>query len=94
MVALLFFSVFAPLVEETAKSLTAWTIFDHLSSPAQGFAIGALSGTGFGMVESLLASVQPDLKLGHNVVGAWRNHHDAHSHRQPDGLGHCMVPRQ
>jgi len=60
MVALLFFSVFAPVVEETAKSLTAWTIFDHLSSPAQGFVIGALSGTGFGMVESLLASVQPD----------------------------------
>jgi len=60
LVALLFFSVFAPVVEEIAKSLTAWTIFDHLSSPAQGFVIGALSGTGFGMVESLLASVQPD----------------------------------
>jgi RsiW-degrading membrane proteinase PrsW (M82 family) len=60
MVALLFFSVFAPVVEEIAKSLTTWTIFDHLSSPAQGFVIGALSGTGFGMVESLLASVQPD----------------------------------
>ena len=60
MTALLFFSVFAPVVEEIAKSLTAWTIFDHLSSPAQGFVIGALSGTGFGLVESLLASVQPD----------------------------------
>ena len=31
MVVLLFFSVIAPVVEETAKSLTAWTIFDHLS---------------------------------------------------------------
>ena len=57
---LLFFSILAPLVEETAKSLTVWSIFDHLSSPAQGFVIGALSGTGFGLVESLLASVQPD----------------------------------
>jgi RsiW-degrading membrane proteinase PrsW (M82 family) len=58
--ALLFFSVIGPVVEESAKSLTTWTIFDHLSSPAQGFVIGALSGTGFGLVESLLASVQPD----------------------------------
>ncbi len=58
--ALLFFSVIAPLVEETAKSLTVWAVFDHISSPAQGFVIGALSGTGFGLVESLLASVQPD----------------------------------
>ena len=58
--ALLFFSVVAPLVEETAKSLTVWATFDHLTSPAQGFVIGALSGTGFGLVESLLASVQPD----------------------------------
>jgi len=58
--ALLSFSVVAPLVEETAKSLTVWTVFDHLSSPAHGFVIGALSGAGFGLVESLLASVQPD----------------------------------
>jgi len=62
--ALLFFSVIAPLVEETAKSLTTWTVFDRLSTPAQGFVIGALSGTGFGMVESLLASVQPDPSWG------------------------------
>ncbi|HEY9151245.1 MAG TPA: PrsW family glutamic-type intramembrane protease, partial [Anaerolineales bacterium] len=58
--ALLFLSVVAPVVEETAKSLTVWTVFDHLSTPAQGFVVGALSGTGFGLVESLLASVQPD----------------------------------
>jgi hypothetical protein len=57
--ALLFFSVIGPIVEESAKSLTTWAIFDHLSSPAQGFVIGALSGTGFGLVESLLASIQP-----------------------------------
>jgi len=57
--ALFFFSVIGPVVEESAKSLTTWAIFDHLSSPAQGFVIGALSGTGFGLVESLLASAQP-----------------------------------
>ncbi len=59
-VGLFLLSVVAPLVEETSKSLTAWILFDHLSSPAQGFIIGALSGTGFGLVESLMASVQPD----------------------------------
>jgi len=59
-IALIFFSVIAPLVEETAKSLTTWTIADRLSLPAEGFVIGALSGAGFGLVESLLASVQPD----------------------------------
>ncbi|MFZ1043104.1 MAG: PrsW family glutamic-type intramembrane protease [Anaerolineales bacterium] len=66
--ALLFFSVVAPLVEETAKSLTVWIVFDHLSSPAQGFVIGALSGTGFGLVESLLASVQPDSSWGTTLL--------------------------
>ena len=60
LIALMFFSVIAPIVEETAKSLTTWTIIDRLSLPAEGFVIGALSGAGFGLVESLLASVQPD----------------------------------
>jgi RsiW-degrading membrane proteinase PrsW (M82 family) len=54
------FCVAGPLVEESAKSLTAWAVFDRLASPAEGFVVGALSGTGFGLVESLLASVQPD----------------------------------
>jgi RsiW-degrading membrane proteinase PrsW (M82 family) len=59
-IALLFFSGFTPVIEETAKSLAAWTIFDRLETPAQGFVIGALSGAGFGFVESLLASATPD----------------------------------
>jgi hypothetical protein len=58
--ALLFFSGFAPLIEETAKSLAVWSLFDRLASPAQGFAIGAISGTAFGLVESLLVSATPD----------------------------------
>ncbi len=58
--ALLFFSVLSPLIEETTKSLAVWSVFDRLSSPAQGFAIGAISGTAFGLVESLLVSAQPD----------------------------------
>ncbi len=60
LVALLFFSVFTPLIEETAKSLTVWLMFNRLDSPAQGFVAGALSGAGFGLLESLLASATPD----------------------------------
>ncbi len=58
--ALLFFSGFTPVIEETAKSFATWTVFDRLESPAQGFAAGALSGAGFGLLESLLASAVPD----------------------------------
>ena len=58
--ALAFFSVLSPVVEETAKSLAVWSVFDRLSSPAQGFAAGALSGAAFGMVESLLVSATPE----------------------------------
>lgn len=58
--ALLFFSVLTPLIEETAKSLTVWLMFNRLDSPAQGFVAGALSGAGFGLFESLLASATPD----------------------------------
>jgi hypothetical protein len=60
LLALSFFSGFTPIIEETAKSIAPWTVFDHLASPAQGFVIGALSGAGFGLVESLLASATPD----------------------------------
>lgn len=60
LLALVFFSGFTPLIEETAKSAAVWAVFDRLDSPAQGFVIGALSGAGFGLLESLLASVTPD----------------------------------
>ncbi len=60
MLALTFFSGFSPFIEEIAKSLATWTVFDQLSSPAQGFAIGAISGAAFGLVESLLVSATPD----------------------------------
>lgn len=60
LLGLLFFSVLTPIIEEVAKSLSVWTIFDRLESPAQGFALGALSGAGFGLLESLFASASPD----------------------------------
>ena len=60
LLALLIFSGITPAIEEMSKSLAVWTVFDHLNSPAQGFVLGALSGAGFGLVESLLASATPD----------------------------------
>jgi len=68
LLALLFFSGFAPVIEETAKSLAVWTVFDRLDSPAQGFVIGALSSAGFGLVESLLASATPDSSWGATLL--------------------------
>jgi len=68
LLALLFFSGFTPVIEETAKSIAVWTVFDHLDSPAQGFIIGALSGAGFGLFESLLASATPDSGWGATLM--------------------------
>lgn len=58
--ALLFFSGLAPIIEEAAKSIAVWTVFDRLDSGVQGFLAGALSGAGFGLLESLFASATPD----------------------------------
>jgi hypothetical protein len=59
LLALAVFSGLTPMIEETSKSLIPWLIFDHLNTPADGFVAGALSGAGFGLVESLLASATP-----------------------------------
>jgi RsiW-degrading membrane proteinase PrsW (M82 family) len=63
-VGLFFLSVVTPLVEETAKSLPVWTAWRKLESPSQGFALGALSGAGFGLVEGLLVSATPNATWG------------------------------
>ncbi len=63
-VGLFFLAVVTPLVEETAKSLPVWTAWRKLESPAQGFALGALSGAGFGLVEGLLVSASPGATWG------------------------------
>ena len=56
---LFFLSVVTPLIEETAKSLPVWMSWRRLDSPAQGFALGALSGAGFGLMEGLFISANP-----------------------------------
>lgn len=62
--ALFFLAVVTPLVEETAKSLPVWAAWGKLESPAQGFALGALSGAGFGLMEGLLISTTPGSTWG------------------------------
>jgi RsiW-degrading membrane proteinase PrsW (M82 family) len=59
-VGLVFLSFLVPIIEETAKSLGVWLVADLLTSPAQGFAMGVLSGAGFALAESLSASLTTD----------------------------------
>ena len=51
--------VFTPLIEETFKPAVVWLLSKRLQDPSQGFALGVISGAGFALVESLLASSSP-----------------------------------
>lgn len=51
--------LFTPLVEETLKPVIVWLLAKQLQGPSQGFALGVVSGAGFALVESLLASSTP-----------------------------------
>ncbi|CAG0968622.1 hypothetical protein ANAEL_01051 [Anaerolineales bacterium] len=55
-VALAYIAVFVPLIEELFKPLAVWIFARKIESPAQGFAMGLLSGASFALVESLNAS--------------------------------------
>jgi len=59
-VGLTFLSFLVPIIEETAKSLGVWFVADRIRFPAQGFALGVLSGAGFALAESLSASLTAD----------------------------------
>ncbi len=49
-------AVLVPLIEELFKPLAVWLFAWKLESPAQGLALGMLSGAAFALVESLNAS--------------------------------------
>jgi hypothetical protein len=57
---LAFLSFLVPIIEETSKSLGVWLVANRIQTPAQGFALGALSGAGFALAESLSASLTAD----------------------------------
>jgi hypothetical protein len=55
----LLLGVFTPLIEESLKPAIVWLLAKRIARPAQGFALGIISGAGFALVESLLASSTP-----------------------------------
>jgi hypothetical protein len=57
-VALLYFAMIVPMLEEIFKPLGVWFFADKLTSPAQGFALGALSGSAYALVETFGVSAQ------------------------------------
>ena len=56
--AILIFSAIVPLMEEAFKPLAVWFLVGKLKSQAQGFALGALCGAGFALVETFNNSAQ------------------------------------
>ncbi len=56
--ALLYFAMIVPMLEELLKPLGVWFFARRLTSPAQGFALGALSGSAYGLIETLGVSGQ------------------------------------
>ncbi len=55
---LLVFSVFVPMIEEFVKPIGVWLLYGRPLSPSAGFALGAISGGGFALVETLALSVE------------------------------------
>jgi len=57
-IALLYTALFVPAVEEIFKPLGVWLLASKLDSPAQGFALGALSGASYALIETIGVSGQ------------------------------------
>ena len=55
---LLYIALLIPAIEEIFKPLGVWLLARKLESPAQGFAIGALSGASYALIETIGVSVQ------------------------------------
>jgi hypothetical protein len=53
---LAFAAVLAPLIEEALKPAAVWLFGKRLRSPAEGFALGALCGAGFALLEGMMAA--------------------------------------
>jgi len=57
-IALVYTALFVPAVEEIFKPLGVWLLASRLDSPAQGFALGALSGASYALIETIGVSGQ------------------------------------
>lgn len=58
--ALLYMAVIVPAIEEIFKPLGVWLLAGRLTSQAQGFALGALSGAGYALIETIGVSGQTE----------------------------------
>jgi hypothetical protein len=61
---LLFTAGIAPIIEEAIKPAAVWMLGKQLQSPAEGFALGAICGAGFAMLEGTLAAGSMGQMLG------------------------------
>lgn len=57
-IALLYIAVLVPAIEEIFKPIGVWLFAGKLDSQAQGFALGALSGAGYALIETIGVSGQ------------------------------------
>ncbi|HSL46048.1 MAG TPA: PrsW family glutamic-type intramembrane protease [Anaerolineales bacterium] len=57
-IALLYIAVLVPAIEEIFKPIGVWLFASKLESPAQGFTLGALSGAGYALIETIGVSGQ------------------------------------
>jgi len=55
---LLYMAVVVPAIEELFKPLGVWLLAGKLDSTAQGFTLGALSGAGYALIETVGVSAQ------------------------------------
>lgn len=56
--ALLYTAILIPAIEEIFKPLGVWLFANKMDSPAQGFALGALSGASYALIETIGVSGQ------------------------------------
>jgi PrsW family intramembrane metalloprotease len=56
--AMAYIAILVPVLEEIFKPVGVWLFANRLESPAQGFALGALSGAGYALIETFGVSNQ------------------------------------
>jgi hypothetical protein len=66
---LVFVAGIGPLIEEAFKPLAVWLVGKRLHSPAEGFALGALCGAGFALLEGMLVTSGSTDMLGVGLAG-------------------------
>jgi hypothetical protein len=69
LLALIFAAVLAPVIEETLKPAAVWLLGKSLRSHAEGFALGALCGAGFALLEGTLAAGGSTQMFGIGIAG-------------------------